>query len=338
MALTDQESFGQVVENNVLVEKDIENYDQAFEVIFKRLDVWKGEEKDDQELAQYIDGLKQAIEDNKDEISANAAMNSTSEPAPIRPKKVYKLDEFKGSSPEEAIFLNLQSKLNVWYESVEEGILKYTIKAVQKFMHENKNELATSLQGALVEAQETEQPYTNGTAEKEVPSQVHSADASDGTETSKTLGGAPTDASTLPQANVEEDTVVAVVAEVKPSGKSTYRKGEKKDFIWYKDDRSKAPTEVPREQGVQASGITEFAPSKAKMDLDNPVPREMGVEESGITEYNASKSNKVDLSQPIARDEGVKDSPKEYIKVQEGEKYRSNLRVVLKAIKESIEI
>lgn len=328
MALTDPESFGQVVENNIMLERDAETYDQAFQMIFKRFDAWKNEEKDDQEFSQYVDNLKQNIEDKRDEVETNAAINASSEETPIRKPRVFKLDEFKAESPEEAIFVNIQTKLQHWFDSADEGILKATIKSVQKFMHEHRGELSTAFQPALVEEQkkdETPGVITNGSAEF-------------GSETSKATGGAP-QPETMPQANVEEN-VTVVVASVKesPKNSSTYTHGEKKDFIWYKDNHSKPVSEVPREQGVKASGVTEFKPTSAKMEVDNPVPREMGVEKSEIDDYNVEKGNKVDLAKPVARDEGVQDSPLEYIKMQENKNYRGDIQLMLKAVKESIEI
>jgi hypothetical protein len=153
------------------------------------------------------------------------------------------------------------------------------------------------------------------------------------------LGAAPNEPSTQPLTNpsikAEE---VAVIAQIKPEGKNLYRKGEKKDFIWYKDGNSKAPTEVAREQGVEGSGIKEFAPSKVKMDVDNPVPREQGVEGSNISEFTPSKA-KMDIDNPVPREQGVESAGiKEYIKMEENSNYQTNLRLFLRAIKESNEI
>jgi hypothetical protein len=198
----------------------------------------------------------------------------------------------------------------------------------------------------------TEQPYTVSSKQK-IPTPItHGVGSSnDG----KTQGGAPTDPSTLPMTNpsvLAEETEVETpketevevdvevkVDEAKPSKSSLYRKGATKDFVWYKDDNSKAPTEVPREQGVQASGITEFKPSQEKMEIDNPVPREMGVEASEITEFDAKEKNEVDLANPVPREEGVADSGiREFIKMNESSSYQTDLRLVLSAIKESHEI
>jgi hypothetical protein len=352
MSLTDPESFGQVVEapqvaESLLFEKEAESYEEAIQMVLKRLNLWASEEKGDQDFTSYVNNLKDSILNSQDEIERNAAMGS---------EAMATLSEFKISDSSEAIFVNIQTKLKTLLASLEEGLLFYTVKAIQKFMHENKNELAASLDHAtssnsdeviappsrefsLDESKEdprkTEQPYTNGTPEKS-PDVVHDVgSANDG----KTLGGAPTDQSTLPSTDPSvkaEETVVAVVAEVKPQGKSPYRKGEKKDFIWYKDDRSKAPTEVPREQGVAGSKISEFTPSKAKMDMDNSVPREQGVEGSKINEFNPSKA-KMELDNPVPREQGVESAPKEFIKFEESSKYQSNLRAVLRAIKESHE-
>ena len=72
------------------------------------------------------------------------------------------------------------------------------------------------------------------------------------------------------------------------------------------------------------------------MDMDNPVPREQGVEGSKINEFNPSKA-KMDMDNPVPREQGVENAPKEFIKFEESEKYQSNLRAVLRAIKESHE-
>jgi hypothetical protein len=189
------------------------------------------------------------------------------------------------------------------------------------------------------EAQKTDKPWSNGSSEeKESPVITNSVGSSgDG----KTQGGAPSEPSTQPMTNPSikaEETEVEVdvkvkVDEAKPSKSSLYRKGPTKDFVWYKDDNSKAPTDV------QASGITEFKPSQEKMEIDNPVPREMGVEESGITEFDAKKENVVDLANPVPRDEGVEESGiREFIKMNESSSYQMDLRLVLGAIKESYEI
>lgn len=329
MSLTDQESFGQVVERKAIT-SDVDNYDDAFALIEQRLDGWKKENAQDQEFGRYVDVLKEQLIENKDKIASNAAMQLAAQDDTARPQKVWKLDEFKAENPSEAIFMDIQSKFNQWVEALDEGMLKDTIKATQKFMHENKDILATSLQHELVENQEKD-VITNG-------------HATSGTEDSKSTGGAPKDESTMPKANVEEQETPKAEEppiekqETTPSTKSTYRSGEKKDFIWYKDNHSKEVKEVPREQGVQASGITEFKPSQAKMETDNPVPREMGVGKSEISEYNVEDSNKVDLAKPVEREEGVSKAPLEFIKMQESSQYRSTLRAVLKAIKESNEI
>jgi hypothetical protein len=341
MSLTDPESFGQVVERKA-VTSEVESYEEAFSIIADRLEGWKKENIQDQAFARYVDNLKEQIIENQDKIASNAAMQlSAFDDAPRGGGKVWNLDEFKTEDPSEAIFVDLQKKLNEWVEALEDGILKFTIKATQKFMHENKNVLATSLQHELVENQEKEEET------KEVITNGH---ATSGSEDSKSTGGAPKDESTMPQSNVAENTEekkedVEVKAEVEvkkdeptASGKSSYRNGGKKDFIWYKDTHSKEVAEVPREQGVQASGITEFKPSQAKMETDNPVPREMGVGKSEVSEYNVSDSNKVDMAKPVEREEGVSKAPKEFIKMQENSEFRSTLRAVLKAIKESNEI
>lgn len=357
MALTDPESFGQVAAQpqvpaqteGVLIEKDATNYGEAIQMVTKRLDFWVKESKGDQAFAAYVENLKTNIIENQDEIERNAAIYSgADEHSQNSPSRVYNLEEFKQEGTE-AFFVDLQNKLTVWRES-SEGMLKDTIRSVQKYMHENKDILATANQGQLVEAQKTEQPFTNGTPEKSPDVVQGVGSGHDG----KTLGGAPKDPSTMPVANVEEKEEkeekkeeVAAPEETKPaastptpSGKSLYRSGEKKEFVWYKDDHSKAPTEVKREQGVAASGITEFKPSQAKMEVDNPVPREQGVEESGITEFKPSQA-KMDVDNPVPREQGVEESGiTEYIKFEESKKaaFKSNLRAVLSAIKESYEI
>jgi hypothetical protein len=331
MALTDPESFGQVVEAPLL-EKDVNSYEQAIKTVQDRLDFFAKEHKDDQVYQSYVSNLKEMITSNEDEILRNAAIFNSSDDV---------INEFKANNESEAIFIDIQQKLSRWFDSVDEGLLKYTIKAVQSFMHNNKDTLAASTDSTLVEAQKTITPFTNGTTEKETPSVITNGTSNQGSEDSKSTGGAPTDPSTLPSTDpsvkAEDVEVVAAKVEVK-SGNSSYRKGAKKEFVWYKDNHSKAPTEVPREQGVSASGITEFTPSKAKMEMDNPVPREPGVAESEISEFNVEKTNQVDLAKPISRDEGVKDAPKEFIKVNESANYQSNLRAILRAIKESNEI
>jgi len=322
MALTDPESFGQVAApaqtESLLFEKDADSYDAAIQMISKRLDFWVKESKGDQAFAEYVENLKNNILENQDEIEKNAAIYSGADVERSQnTSKVYSLDEFKLEGSE-AFFVDLQNKLSIWRED-SEGFLKDTIRSVQKYMHENKDILSAATQGQLVEAQKTEQPYTNGTPDKSPDIVQGVGSGHDG----KTLGGKPT-AATSPSTNPSvkaEDAVVAVVSTEEPttkssptpSGKSSYRSGEKKEFIWYKDEHSKAPTEVKREQGVGSSGITEFKPSQTKMDVDNPVAREQGVAESGITEY---------------------------IKFEESKKasFKSNLRAVLDAIKESHEI
>jgi hypothetical protein len=232
MALTDPESFSQVtspqVDESLLFEKEVESYDEAIQIINKRLDSWTNKDSD-QDLKSYVDGLKEQIEQNKDKIVYNATMldNSNSE---------LSLREFKSEDSSEAIFIDIQTKLKNWVDSLSEGILKSTIKSVQKFMHENKDILSTSTKHidsniiptpsktySLDEAQKTEQPYTNGTSEKS-PDVVHSVGSNnDG----KTLGAAPNEPSTQPLTNpsikAEE---VAVIAQIKPEGKNLYRKGE----------------------------------------------------------------------------------------------------------------
>ena len=351
MALTDPESFGQVVApaqtESLLFEKEVASYDEAIQVIIKRLDSWDKESKGDQAFSTYVNGLKTHILENQDEIERNAAIYSGAEDSNVgSSSKVYSLDEYKQEGGAEAFFVELQKKLDTWRSSVEEGFLQNTIRSVQKYMHENKDILATSIQGQLVEAQKTEQPYTNGTPEKS-PSIVQGVGSSnDG----KTLGGPPSEVAQPvndPSIKAEEAIVAVVSTEAPvaknsptPSGKSLYRAGEKKDFIWYKDEHSKTPTEVKREQGVGSSGITEFKPSQSKMDVDNPVPREAGVAESGITEFKPSQT-KMDVDNPVPREAGVAESGiTEYIKFEESKKasFKSNLRVVLDAIRESHEI
>lgn len=340
MALTDQESFGQVAaipqQENVMVEKEVENYDEALNVIFKRLENWKKEEAGDQMFSAYVDGLKSEIENNKDEISQNAAMGA--------------MVEFRADDTNTALFMNIAGRFNKWLNSVADDMLKATIASVVKFLHTNKDTLATATQSVSQDPGESPQlaaPSKTYSLDEEQdknksPAVIQNGTASQGSEDSKATGGAPTDPSTLPQANVEEETKEEPKEESTPapevkqsSGDSKYRSGPKKDFVWYKDNHSKDVKEVPREQGVQAAGITEFAPSKAKMDTDNPVPREQGVQDSKITEFNAEKNNKVDMAKPIDREEGVIASPKEYIKFKEN--YQSTLRAVLRAIKESHE-
>lgn len=347
MALTDPESFGQVTApvvetDNVLLERDADSWDSAIEIVNKRLDTWKKEAKGDQVFNVVVEELKNLIIDKKEEITRTAAIDQASgnndEDGNYIPKpsKEYTLDE---STNVQGVVQDIEKRIEKWLQNVDEGLLKYTLLAIRKFISdpENKSSLVATAssvsESVLVESgQETVMPYTNG----KTPAVI--TNGSDGAE-GKTVGGAPTDTSTLPQANVEESTVV-VISPIKPtSGKSLYKKGETKDFVWYKDDHSKEVTPVPREIGVKSSGITEFAPSKAKMDVDNPVPREMGVEQSGITEYNAEKVNKVDNAIPVDREEGVENSGiTEYIKFEESAKYQSNLRAVLRAIKESTEI
>lgn len=344
MALTDPESFGQVTAptpvvetNNVLLERDVDSWDGAIEIISKRLDNWKKEAKGDQVFNAVADELKNLIIDKKEEITRTAAINQAGDDSDtIKPSKEIKLEKIDNV---QGVLQDIQKRIENWLQNVDEGLLKYTLLAIRKFINdpENKNSLVAAAssvsEGVLVESgQETVMPYTNG----QTPSVI--TNGSEGSE-GKTMGGAPTDPSTLPQANVEESTVV-VISPIKPtSGKSLYKKGETKDFVWYKDDHSKEVTPVPREIGVKSSGITEFAPSKAKMDVDNPVPREMGVEQSGITEYNVEKENKVEMAVPIDREEGVENSGiTEYIKFEESAKYQSNLRAILRAIKESTEI
>jgi len=356
MALTDPESFSQVAAPptvaNPILEKEANSYGEAIQMINGRLDTWVKEEKDDILFVEYANHLKNNILENQDEIEKNAAIYSGADEhtSTGETSRIHKLDEYKPEGSAEAFFITIQKKLDIWRESVADSFLKDTIRSVQKYMHENKDILASSISNALVEAQKTEQPYTNGTSEKSPDVVQGVGSANDG----KTLGGAPTDRSTMPQSNVEEDKeeskeeVVAVVAEIEPeakpsttsSGKSSYRNGEKKEFIWYKDEHSKAPTEVKREQGVTSSGIKEFKPSSAKMDTDNPVPREQGVEPSGIREFKPS-SAKMDIDKPVPREQGVAESGiTEFIKMQESKKasFKTNLRAVLSAIKEQHEI
>ena len=344
MALTDPESFGQVTSptlavetNNVLLERDADSWDGAIEIVSKRLDSWKKEAKGDQVFNAVADELKNLIIDKKEEITRTAAINQASDDSDvIKSTKEIKLEKINNV---QGVVQDIQKRIENWLQNVDEGLLKYTLLAIRKFIsdHEVKNSLVAAAssveEGVLVESgQETVMPYTNG----KTPAVI--TNGSDGSE-GKTMGGAPIDPSTLPQANVEESTIVVIAPIKQASGKSLYKKGETKDFIWYKDDHSKEVTAVPREIGVKSSGITEFAPSKAKMDVDNPVPREMGVEQSGITEYNAEKGNKVDMAVPVDREEGVENSGiTEYIKFEESAKYQSNLRAVLRAIKESTEI
>jgi hypothetical protein len=340
MALTDSESFGQVsspvVDESLLFEKEVETYDEAIQAINKRLDGWVKEEAGDVDFASYVKELKDHIEQNKEDIIYSATMQDAS-------ASELSLTEYKAENSAEAIFINIQTRLKNWFNSLEEGLLKSTIKSVQSYMHENKNTLSSissNIDSAILpsptktyslDESTTEQPYTNGTSNTS-PTVTHDVGS---TNDGKTLGSPTTDKSTAPLENPSIKTESPTGSE---KGKNLYRNGEKKEFVWYKDNHSKAPTEVAREQGVQSSGITEFTPSKEKMDIDNPVDKEQGVQSSGITEFTPSKE-KMDIDNPVDREQGVEASNiREYIKVEENSKYQSNLRVYLRAIKESFEI
>ena len=132
----------------------------------------------------------------------------------------------------------------------------------------------------------------------------------------------------------KEDTsvsVTAVSAKVEVSGSSGKKiYGDKKDFVTYKDDNSKAPTPVPREMGSKQS-VKDFKVTNAKMDTDEPVPREMGSQES-VQDFKVTNA-KMDTEEPVPREMGSKDAPKKFL-----EGYKSNIKSLLNGIKESIKL
>lgn len=108
-----------------------------------------------------------------------------------------------------------------------------------------------------------------------------------------------TDAKSEPKK--EDDTEASPKVETS-SKKSLY--GVKPEFIYHKDDNSKAPTPVEREMGSKQA-VKEFKVTNTAMEVTEPVPREMGAQEA----------------------------PNDYLK-----EYKSNIGKVLESIKESIKI
>jgi hypothetical protein len=90
--------------------------------------------------------------------------------------------------------------------------------------------------------------------------------------------------------SVEVTTVSATVSVNTPKKNSAVY-GDKKEFVIYKDDNSKAPAPVPREMGAKHAPAKDFKVNKVKMDTEEPVPREMGVKEAPLKYLEDYKSS-----------------------------------------------
>jgi hypothetical protein len=300
------------------IKSEVSDYNEALEQFFLRLDFWVRQEQGDQEFRKYAFILKDLIKTNFEAIKSDA--------------EIYSISSVVVETAINAVSTNIQGKLKVLYDSLPENPLKYFVKAVIKYFNNNKEKIGNMFNTPINENKEV---ITNRTA-------------SQGSEDSNTQGGKPTPEQVPDTDNFNEpvrEEVEVIIKNVGPGDKvpevvhkkSTLYSKEKKDFIWYKDTNSKTPTEVKRDEGVKGSGITEFTPTKTKMDVTNPVEREEGVSKSEITDFKVSEDNKVEMAIPVEREEGVSNAPKEFIKFEENRKYQENIKLIFRAIKESKE-